>query len=169
MLAKAAGVLGFFISVATFILTRWERRARLSFGLDQDSVVVEKEIESLDDDDELYEIVKLRVSNVGPLPLVLDFRTLEIAANEKTMSVWYEGGVERDSREVLLKPNETFFLQIHQESFIESLKLTSTDLPYNEYIEKMHELTIQIETTDGKKFVDKTIRYWEATSEFRRK
>ena len=33
-LSKAAGVLGFFISLATFALTRWERRVVLDFGID---------------------------------------------------------------------------------------------------------------------------------------
>ncbi len=36
-LAKWAGVLGFFISLATFLLTRWERHVTLDFGLEPGS------------------------------------------------------------------------------------------------------------------------------------
>ena len=61
-IAKIAGVLGFFISVTTFVLTRWERRSRLSFGMDRNHVTTGKIPDNLDEDDESFEAVSLRIS-----------------------------------------------------------------------------------------------------------
>jgi hypothetical protein len=71
-LASVAGVLGFFISVATFILTRIERRRHVVVEVfkRQYSKLLEKEQnEFIDDDDDL---IIIRLTNIGGVPVIVN-------------------------------------------------------------------------------------------------
>ena len=60
VLAKVAGILGFFISVATFALTRWERRIVVIFGFDEGS-----SDDFGENGDEPITTVNLSITNLG--------------------------------------------------------------------------------------------------------
>ncbi|MDE3071662.1 MAG: hypothetical protein KGJ63_02890 [Pseudomonadota bacterium] len=160
-LAKAAGILGFLISVATFALTRWERRAVVIFGLDEGSA----------DDfgitvDEPISTINLTISNVGARSLHLDLRTLQIEATGNTLSVWREDHLGGEQREVLLKPNDSKTIGIFLDTFRDVLKIESPR-KYDEHsFNFMQPLRISVVTTNGKVFASKKLKYWEATGEF---
>src|SRR5690348_1926821 len=99
VIAKVAGILGFFISVATFALTRWERRTIIVFGLDEGTS---------DDFGENTEdpiaTVTLSITNLGAKAVHLDLRTLQIESSANVCAIWREHHFGGEQREVLLAP-----------------------------------------------------------------
>jgi len=165
-IAKSAGILGFLISVTTFGLTRWERRAAVVFGLDEGSS--NDFVDSLNEPNEPIETINLTVTNVGARPLHFDLRTLLLEHKGNTLSVWREDHLGGEQREVLLKPNDSKTIGVPLATFLRSLKFESPS-KYDEHsFNFMHPLKISVTTTAGKKFSSKKLQYWEATGEFHR-
>jgi hypothetical protein len=162
-LSKVAGVLGFFISLATFALTRWERRVVLDFGLDPGS-----SSSFGDEGEEPMSTVNLTVTNLSARPALLDMRSLDIHSNGNAMNVWREDCWGKEKREVLLKPNESQTIGIPQATFDRELKIK----PPEKYDEKSfnleYPLVVRLKASNGRSYVSKKLRYWEATGEFRR-
>ena len=161
--AKIAGILGLIISVATFVLTRWERRASIIFGLDSGS--------SSDFDSELeepMETVNLTITNSGAVSVHLDLRTLVIEANGHKLNAWRENHWGPEQREVLLRANEFRTIGIPLVTFIGQLKITSPKTYDDNSFNFMLPLRISVSATNGRTFTSKKIRYWEATGEFHR-
>jgi len=88
--ASIAGVLGFFISVATFILTRIERRK---------NVIVEvfkgdySTFQGFDKEDEANgleseEIIKIRLTNIGGSPIIVNPESFFVRGNSKEIKVY---------------------------------------------------------------------------------
>jgi len=162
-IAKVAGILGFLISVATFLLTRWERRAEVVFGLDEGY--------SDDFDEELDEpisTVNLTITNVGARSLHIDLRTLQVKSNGNSFNAWREDHFGAEQREVLLKPNDSQKIGLPVEAFRENLKIKTPKKYDAQSFNLMHPLRISVATTSGKLFLSKKLKYWEATGEFHR-
>jgi hypothetical protein len=82
-IAKIAGVLGFVISLITFVLTRWERRTFIHFGLANGSHKA-----SGGEDWDLVDMIEFTLINLGATPVVLNLRTLEVRRGDKTLFPW---------------------------------------------------------------------------------
>jgi hypothetical protein len=162
-LAKVAGILGFLISVATFALTRWERRAAIVFGFD----------EGLSDDfgvvfDEPISTINLTITNVGARSLHIDLRTLQIKSSGNALHAWREDHLGAEQREILLKPNDSQVLGIPVKTFRDVLNIKTPKKYDDQSINFMQPLQISVATTSGKVFSSTKLKYWEATGEFHR-
>ena len=162
-LAKLAGILGFFISLATFALTRWERRASISFGMDSGS-----SSDFVDEHENGQSTVNLTISNLGARPVLIDLRTLAISSKSNMLQAWSEDHWGVVQREVLLKPNDFQMLGIPLQTFEEKLKIEVHRKYDEKSIHFLRPLKVSVESTDGKIFTSKKLKYWEATGEFHR-
>ena len=163
VLAKVAGILGFFISVATFALTRWERRIVVIFGFDEGS-----SDDFGENGDEPITTVNLSITNLGARAVHLDLRTLQIETGSNIYGVWYEDYFGGTQREILLAPMGTQTLGLPADTFREKLKI-ETPRRYDERtFNFMLPLKVSVAATNGKVFSSKHLKFWEATGEFHR-
>ncbi len=162
-LSKVAGVLGFFISLATFALTRWERRVVLDFGLDPGSSA-----SFGDESEDPMSTVNLTVTNLGARSALLDMRSLEIHSNGTALNVWREDYWGKEKREVLLKPNESHIIGIPLATFERELAIKSPETYDEKSFNLEYSLVVRLKASNGKSHISKKLRYWEATGEFRR-
>ena len=160
-LTKIAGVLGFVISLATFALTRWERRAMIHFGLEKGS-------RKISDGDEDIDTTDITLINLGGTAVVLDLRTLEVRRGEKTLLPWQQDHWGLEESEVLLPPNGRTVLSLPHDTFEEELKIESPDKYDTLSFYALLPVQIRVRSTGGKGFESKGLRYWEAIGEFRR-
>ena len=163
LLVKIAGILGFVISVVTFALTRWERRARIEFGLDEGS----------SDDfgeqmDEPMSTVNITITNLGARAVHLDLRTLEVRSNGNACAVWRQDHFGGAQREILLKPNDAETIGLPAETFRGELKIAVPSRYDERSFYFMQPLTLSVASTGGKVFSSKNLKFWEATGEFHR-
>jgi len=162
-LAKLAGVLGFFISLATFVLTRWERRLILDFGLEGG--------ESADFDsnyENSHGTVNLTITNLGAQAALLDLRTLEAKCNGNALDIWREDFWGKQQREILLKPNDSQMFGIPYDTFVKQLKVKPSGNYDNETFYRTYPVRLSVKTTDGKVIRSKKLKFWEAVGEFHR-
>lgn len=162
-LAKIAGVLGFLISVSTFILTRWERRAILTFSLDSGS-----SLDFAEQDEEGPETINLTITNMGARALLVDLGTLKIECNGNVLDAWIEDHWGVAQREILFKTTDHQMLGIPLETFTAKLKIETPKKYDDNSFHFMYPLKISVKTIDGKEFSSKNLKYWEATGEFHR-
>ena len=162
-LAKLAGVLGFFISLATFLLTRWERRVPLDFGLEPGEPA-----DAGFGSDEPLETVKLSVANLGSRPVILNVATLEVWCNGNVLHVWRQDYLGDQQQEVLLKPTERYAIGIPLNTFLQELKITSPEKYDERTFYALSPVLVRLRTSDGRKHESEKLRYWEATNEFHR-
>lgn len=162
-LAKLVGVLGFFISLATFAITRWERRVVLDFGLEGG-----ESAEFNSDYENTHGTVNLTLTNLGAKAVLLDLRTLEAKCNGNTLDIWREDFWGKEQREILLKPNDSYRLGIPYETFTKGLKVEPPEKYDAESFYRTHPIRLCVKTTDGKVISSKKLKYWEAVGEFHR-
>ena len=88
-LARLAGVLGFFISIATFAITRYERRRKLVVELIQGCYLdfSPAPSEALVDQEEAPELIKIRVTNIGGMPVIVKPESFYIGGNGEKVTV----------------------------------------------------------------------------------
>ncbi|UCZ56622.1 hypothetical protein LGV61_12965 [Desulfurispirillum indicum] len=88
-LARLAGVIALFISIATFAITRYERRRKLVIeliqGSYQDFTVTPSE--ALVDQDEAPNLIKIRVTNIGGVPVIVKPESFYIGGNGEKITV----------------------------------------------------------------------------------
>jgi hypothetical protein len=144
-------------------LTRWERRAQITFGLDEGS----------SDDfgqqvDEPISTINITITNLGARAVHLNLRTLEVESNDNVCAAWRQdhfGGVQR---EIVLKPNDTETIGLPLDTFRSELKIEDP-VRYDEHsFNFMQPLKVSIASTSGKVFSSKGLKFWEATGEFHR-
>jgi len=162
-LAKFAGVLGFVISLATFALTRWERRAVVHFGFESGSREVS---------DEGYghsiDTIEITLINLGGKAVVLDLRTLELRRGSETLAPWQQDHWGSQESEVLLTPNERTVLGLPKDTFEQVLKIEAPEAYDKQTFYAMLPVQGRVRSTRGKVFESSRLRYWEAIGEFRR-
>ena len=162
-LAKIAGVLGFVISLATFALTSWERRALVHFGLKKGSSKA-----TVDDEESYVDTIEFTLINLGGTAVVLDLRSLEVRRGEKSLFPWQEDHWGPQESEVLLQPHGKTVLSLPHDTFEEKLKIESPDKYDKQAVCALLPVQIRIRSTKRKVFESKGLRYWEAIGEFRR-
>ncbi|OCH14561.1 hypothetical protein A6E05_19130 [Aliivibrio sp. 1S165] len=85
VIVKIIGVLGFFISVITFVLTRYERRAKcIAEIVVGDLSNYSSELTS--EADLLEETLKIRITNIGGQPVILKPETFFFSALNKKIT-----------------------------------------------------------------------------------
>ncbi|ABE46868.1 hypothetical protein [Polaromonas sp. JS666] len=162
-LSKVAGVLGFFMSLATFALTRWERRILVDFGLDAGTSA-----DFRDESDQPMSIVNLTISNLGARSVLLDMRSLEVISSGNVLDAWRQDFWGPEVREVLLKPNDSHTIGIPLTTFMKELHIETPPKYDDRSFSLMHPVRICVKGANGKAYSSKQLRFWEATGEFHR-
>ena len=162
-IAKIAGVLGFLISLATFALTRWERRARVHFGLT-------KGTQEMNDDLEPYHVdtVEFTLTNLGGVAVVVDLRSLEVRRGEHTFFPWQQDHWGAQESEVLLAPLGAAIVSLPHGTFEDQLKIESPRQYDQQSFNALIRVEVSVRSTTGARYTSNSLRYWEAIGEFRR-
>ncbi|WP_019603059.1 hypothetical protein [Teredinibacter turnerae] len=169
-IASIAGVLGFFISVATFVLTRVERRKRLIIELYKGSL---KDIPgdfTLDEDNEYEEIVKIRVTNIGGKPVILKPESFYFQWNKKIIDTTQCDWLGIKELPSPLKIGESCEVGIFVESLIHLWKLDEFEKSCGDQLDKTRiPLEIGVLDHSGTRFLSKRFSYFVAVGEVERK
>ena len=126
-LASVAGVLGFFISIATFILTRIERRKKVVVELYKDNYSQfcnTDEADLINDDDE---IIKIRVTNIGGKSVIVNPETFFIKGHGETIKTYNTDWLNMENIPSPLQVGGSFEVGIFKSAFEDLLKLKNLD------------------------------------------
>lgn len=169
-LASIAGVLGFFISVATFILTRIERRK---------NVVVEvykgeySEFRDTSEDDLINddtEMIKIRLTNIGEMPVIVNPESFFIRGLGKEIKIhntdWV--GIEKipSPLQVGCSSDVAIFLSAFEELL--NLKLLDKFSNTEEYEKTVVLLEVGFSDHKGKVFKSNSFKYFYYVGEIER-
>ncbi|MBK7093208.1 MAG: hypothetical protein IPH59_16090 [bacterium] len=167
ILVNLAGVLGLALSILVFILTRWERRRRLTLVLVKgDTSKFPKEIEGREEDQEL---IVLQIVNEGARPLIIDAESLQISVNQRSIRRHDCDWLGIDSIPVPLNPRTSCNVALYLESFeelsglIEHSDLRKVDSPE----ECVFIVKASVKNIEGKKYATRhDFQYSALVSEF---
>jgi len=162
-IAKTAGVLGFVISLATFALTRWERRTLVHFGLAEGTQRVDGDVESY-----YIDTVDISLINLGGTAVVVNLRVLEVIRGNNVLLPWQQDHWGSQESEVLLPPLGRTVLSVSKDAFEQSLKIESPEKYDKQSFNALLPVQVRVRSTSGKQFRSARLRYWEAIGEFRR-
>jgi len=131
-IASVVGVLGFLISVATFVLTRMERRKKLVVEIFKGHLIEYKDELILNEDQEYDEIVKIRITNIGGRPVIVDAASFYFMSNgnkfERNDCDWL--GIKKVPSP--LPVGQSNEVAVHLETFESLLKMKDLDKYCNE-------------------------------------
>ncbi len=169
-LASIAGVLGFFISVATFVLTRIERRKNVVVEMykgEYSNFREAGENELLDDDDEL---IKVRLTNIGGVPVIVNPESFFIKGLGKEIKIHDTDWVGVEEVPSPLQVGGSVEVAIFRSAFEALLNLKELDRYSNveEYEKTVVPLEIGFRDHKGKVFKSKSFRYFYYVGEIER-
>jgi len=162
VVAKVAGVLGFVISVATFVLTRVERRKRIEIELFSASVLDFSQDEDLQDDS----LIRVRFTNIGLLPVILKPRTLSIKNRTKVYTLDRDDYWGMEDFEELMPPTSSRDIGVYLDSVEEALGIASPRSYDEESFNKLYPLVVSVHDHAGKRYSTKVYSYHEVVGEF---
>ncbi len=160
-ISSVVGVLGFIISVATFALTRYERRKNLVLE------IYEGEYSEMNDgpDEQVLDgntdIVKIRITNIGAQSVILKPESLYLSGNHSKICVgscdWI--GVEKIPSPLV--PNGSCEVALFKNSVIELLNMKSLDKYCNPQERNKTRIDLEVGVGDykGKTFLSKSFSY----------
>ncbi|MBL8251154.1 MAG: hypothetical protein JNK31_05760 [Candidatus Competibacter sp.] len=168
-IAKIAGVLGFFISVATFILTRIERRKNVVVEVYKGdySEFYKAERGELFDDDEL---IKIRLTNVGGVPVIVNPESFFIKGLGKEILIHHTEWVGVKEIPSPLAAGTSVEVAVFRSEFEKLLSLKSLDKYANteEYEKTVVPLEVGFKDHKGKVFTSKSFSYFYYVGEIER-
>jgi len=162
VIAKIAGVLGFFISVSTFVLTRLERRKKIEIELFESSSFDF----TVDDDVNDESLVKVMFTNIGPQSVILKPKTLIIEHNGKAYKLDREDYWGMEEFDELMPPTSSREIGVHLGSVCEALEIESPKNYDEDTFSKLYPLSVKICDHSGKVYKTKKFKYHEAVGEF---
>ena len=170
ILASIAGVLGFFISVATFILTRIERRKNVIVEVyrgDYSEFSDSPEDETINGDTEL---IKVRLTNIGGRPIIVNPESFFIKGLGKDIKIRDTDWVGIDKIPSPLQTGNSIDVAIFLSAFEELLNLKSLDKFSNtkEYEKTVVPLEVGFRDHKGKIFKSKSFKYFYYVGEIER-
>jgi len=161
--------MGFFISVATFILTRIERRKNVvveAYKGDYSEFNDAEEYEQLDD----TELIKIRLTNIGGTPVIVNPESFFVKGLGKVIRIhdtdWV--GVKRIPSP--LSVGASVEIAVFRSAFEELLNIKSLDKYANteEYEKTVVPLAVGFRDHKGKVFMSKSFRYFYYVGEIER-
>jgi len=156
------GVLGFFISITTFILTRIERRKKLLVELYIGYTEEYADEYAHYTEDDYAEVIKIRATNIGGQPVVINPQSFFIYSKNETINTnkcdWF--GIDKVPSP--LKVGESCEVAICTESFIDLLRLKELDKFCNTEDASKTLVPLYVSLTDhaGKIFSTKKFNYY---------
>jgi len=165
-IAKIAGVLGFLISVATFILTRIERKKRIEIEVFDSSEFdfphLISDPESLDGES----LVKVRFTNLGSQPVILKPESFLIESEGKQFALAYEDYWGKEEFEELLPPTSSREIGIPLDLIRSKLCIETPKKYDDQTFNKLYPLALSVSDHSGTIFRNNKHSYHEAVSEF---
>ena len=160
--AKIVGVLGFLISVSTFVLTRIERKKRVEIELFQSCV-----LDFADDEDVKDEgLIKVRFTNIGQKAIIVKPNTLVIESQNRTYKLNREDYLGMEDFQELMPPMSSREIGIYLDSVLEALNIVSPKKYDDESLNKLYPLQVKVRDHTGKIFRTKKYSYLESVGEF---
>ncbi|HHK8586716.1 TPA: hypothetical protein ACQYCL_003576 [Vibrio parahaemolyticus] len=160
-IAKIAGVLGFIISVMTFALTRYERRAKcvveICIG---DSRQFRDELCT----DDFNELIKIRVTNIGGSSVILKAESFFFfALDDKTVS--NQGKIDWLGLHSLpspLKPGESCEVAVFTDALLDILNFSKLDKYCNasNSMKTNVDLLAGVKDLNNKAYISKGFKYF---------
>jgi len=156
------GVLGFFISIATFILTRIERRKKLLVELYVGDTSEYKEKYASFNDEDFAEVIKIRVTNIGGQPVVINPESFKIIAQDNALLVqqcdWF--GLQKIPSP--LNCGSSCEVALYTESFIDLLGFKNLDQYCNtkDSMKTVVPLYVSVKDHAGNNFFTKNFKYF---------
>lgn len=167
-LASIAGVLGFFISVATFVLTRIERRKNVVVEIYKDdySKFCDTAEDELIDD----ELIKIRLTNIGGVPVIVNPESFFIKGLGKEIRIHDTDWVGLEEVPSPLLVGGSVEVAIFLSAFEGLLNLKALDKYSNnkEYEKTVVPLEVGFRDHKGKVFKSKSFRYFYYVGEIER-
>ncbi|MCF6155743.1 MAG: hypothetical protein E3K36_10915 [Candidatus Brocadia sp.] len=170
-LASIAGVLGFFISVATFVLTRIERRKNVVVEVykgDYSKFRQAADNELIDNDEEL---IKIRLTNIGGIPVIVNPESFFIKGLGKAIKIHDTDWVGIEEVPSPLQVGGSVEVAIFRSAFEGLLSLKALDRYSNtqEYGKTVVPLEVGFRDHQGKLFKSKLFRYFYYVGEIERR
>lgn len=163
-LSSIAGVLGFFISIATFTLTRIERRKRLIIEILSGSYYDGNNIQEFETDlgSEPSELMKFRFINIGGKPLILNPDSIVITANGHQITKYKTDWLYIENIPSPLEVGFSCDVAIFKDSFEKLIGCEKLDQYCNteEYEKTEISITVQIEDHSKKVFKCQNFKYF---------
>ena len=156
------GVLGFFISIATFILTRVERRKKLLVELYVGDTSEYKEEYASYTDDDYAEVIKIRVTNIGGQAVVINPESFKFIAQDKALLVHHCDWFGLQKIPSPLNCGSSLEVAIHTDSFIDLLGFKNLDQYCNskDAMKTVVPLYVSVKDHAGSKFFTKNFKYF---------
>lgn len=156
------GVLGFFISVTTFILTRIERRQKLLVELFVGDTSEYKEEYVSYTDDDYAEVIKIRVTNIGGQSVVINPESFMFVAQDKVILVHNCDWLGLQKIPSPLNCGSSLEVAIHIDSFIDLLGFKNLDQYCNskDSMKTVVPLYVSVKDHAGNKFFTKNFKYF---------
>lgn len=165
LVVKIVGVLGFLISVTTFILTRIERRKNVQIEIFETSIHDFPEL--LKDTEWLggESMFKVRFTNIGPQPVILKPETFRIEHNGNCFALAREDYLGKEEIRELMPPTTYQEIGIDRQLVISMLKIHSPDKYDDRTFNKLFHLRLSVCDHTGKVFRNNMHSYHEAVGE----
>jgi len=170
LLAKIAGVLGLVLSIAVFLLTRWERRKRVIIELESGdaSRFLQPGEEVIGEDEGT---VVIRVANMGAVPIAVDRESFTIRGNGKSISRSDTDWLGVEKIPAPLAPLASFEVAVFKEAF-EHLLGREELKPFmntEQYEKTIVPVLAEFREHNGRKFVSKGYSYFFYVGEIGRR
>ncbi|MBC7589058.1 MAG: hypothetical protein H7178_11945 [Chitinophagaceae bacterium] len=170
LIIKVCGVLGFVISLATFILTRYEKRKKIEIELFSSAI---DEFESNDDlvpRLSLFKVcdgvLKIRFINISQHSIILKPRTLTIKTGKYSYNLNQGDFLRMDTFDELMPPNSMREIGVYFDEMKSSLNIKDS-----KNFTEAEEYSLKVTICDhvGKKFRNNMYTYEEATNRYLKK
>ncbi len=166
LLVKIAGLLGFIISIATFVLTRLERKKRIEIEVFDATGGQFSNLDGWPEDIEFENLMKIRFTNLGAQPVILKPKTLEIECKGKVYSLYSDDYIGMDDFEELMPPMSSRSIGVFLSPVLSKLEISSPEQYDDESFNKLYPLKLSVKDHKGKLYRNKKVSYHEAVAEY---
>lgn len=164
-LTRNASYLLFIASLATFALTRWERRQTIHIGID---ALPAQPVSSIAGENDGSETARLGVSlmNVGVRAEALDLRTLRIRRGMVDFYPFAGPGCEMEDRDVVLPPHAKRTFALSFETFLNAFEIERPECFSEKSFNQRQSLLLSVRSVQGRIFCSQGQKYEEQTGRF---
>jgi hypothetical protein len=166
ILVKIAGLLGFIISVATFVLTRIERKKRIEIEIFDEMGISFPNLDGWPEEVGSEYFMKVRFTNLGSQTVIIKPRTLKIECMGKVYSLVNDDYIGMDDFDEVLIPMSSRSIGVFQSTILSELDISSQKKYDDESFYKLYPFKISVKDHQGKTYTNKSYSYHEAVCEY---
>ena len=165
-LIKIAGLLGFIISVATFVLTRIERRKKIEIEIFDEMGLSFPNLDGWPENIESENFIKVRFTNLGSQTVILKPRTLKIESKGKVYCLVNDDYIGMEDFDEVLIPMSSRSIGVFQSVVLNKLDISSPKKYDDESFNKVYPFKISVSDHSGKTYKNKRYSYHEAVCQY---